>query len=59
MHKSLFYLPGGLLSQPELNSARLDGLLFELGAGYMPADIPEGVDARAAALIPIVSPASP
>ena len=56
MDPSLFYRPGALLSQQELNAARLDGLLVEVGDGYMPADLPEDAGARAAALEPVVSP---
>lgn len=54
MHPTLFYLPGVRLSQPELSSARLDGLLVEVGEGYMPADTPEGASARAAAIAPLL-----
>jgi hypothetical protein len=53
---SLFYRPGALLSQQELSAARLDGLLVEVGEGYMPADLPEDAGARAAALAPLISP---
>ena len=56
MHPSLFYRPGALLSPQELNAARLDGLLVEIGEGYMPADLPEDAGARAAALSPILTP---
>lgn len=56
MHDSFFYLPGAVLSQPELSSARLDGLLFEVGAGYMPADVPEDHSARMAALGQVLCP---
>lgn len=56
MHDSLFYLPGAVLSQPELNAARLDGLVSEVGAGYMPADIPETGGARVTALGPFLLP---
>lgn len=50
MHPALFYLPGRRLSHSELSAARLDGLVFEVGEGYMPADIVEGADARATAV---------
>lgn len=50
MHDSLFYRPGAVLSQSELSSARLDGLVFELGTGYMPADVPEDQSSRITAL---------
>ncbi|MCS3842556.1 type IV toxin-antitoxin system AbiEi family antitoxin [Microbacterium sp. AK031] len=56
MDPSLFYRPGALLSQQELGAARLDGLLVEVGEGYMPADLPEDAGARAAAVSPILSP---
>lgn len=56
MHDSLFYLPGAVLSHSELISARLDGLLCEVGAGYMPADIPETDTARVTALAPVLLP---
>jgi hypothetical protein len=55
VHPSLFYRPGALLSQQELSAARLDGLLVEVGEGYMPADLPEDAGARATALAPILS----
>jgi hypothetical protein len=50
VHPTLLYFPGALLSQPELSSARLDGLLIEVGDGYMPPDLPEDAAARVAAL---------
>ncbi|WP_300265802.1 type IV toxin-antitoxin system AbiEi family antitoxin [Microbacterium sp.] len=56
MHDSLFYVPGAQLSQPELSAARLDGLVFELGAGYMPADLPEGPSARLRAVAAMMIP---
>ena len=56
MHSSLFYLPGALLSQPELSSARLDGLLVEVGEGYMPSDLPEDASARMRSLAHLISP---
>lgn len=56
MHESLFYVQDGVLSQSELISARLDGLLFEVGVGYMPADLPEDADARVSALAPLLAP---
>jgi len=39
-----------LLSPVELGAARLDGDVFELGAGYLPADAPETPLLRAATL---------
>lgn len=56
MHPSLFFRPGALLSQAELNSARLDGLLIEVGEAYMPPDLPEDEAARIGSLAPILSP---
>ncbi len=56
VHDSLFYRPGAVLSQSELSSARLDGLVFEIGSGYMPADVPEDRSARMTALGPILCP---
>lgn len=56
MDASLFFLPGTLLTQAELSAARLDGLLFEVGDGYMPADVPEGSSARATAIASLLSP---
>lgn len=53
---SLFYRPGALLSHPELCAARLDGLLVELGDGYIPADLPDDAGARAAAIRHILPP---
>ena len=46
MHPSLFYSPGASLSAAELGAARLDGLVVEIGEGYMPADVPEDAAAR-------------
>lgn len=45
-----------MLSQQELSAARLDGLLVEVGEGYMPADLPEDAGARAAAVMSVLSP---
>jgi len=50
MHPALFYRPGERLSLPELGAARLDGVVFEVGEGFMPADTVEGADARATSL---------
>lgn len=55
MHPSLFFRPGALLSQPELSAARLDGLLIEVGDGYMPPDVPEDASARIASLAPVLT----
>ncbi|MGO2682828.1 hypothetical protein [Microbacterium sp.] len=56
MHPSLIFHPGVLLSQSELSSARLDGVLIEVGDGYMPPDLPESAEARAASLTLIHPP---
>lgn len=55
MNPSLFYRPGALLSQQELSAARLDGLLVEVGEGYIPADLPEDAGARTAAVMSVLS----
>lgn len=55
MHPALFYRPGDRLSLAELGAARLDGVVVEVGEGFMPVDTVEEADARAlgvAALIP-------
>lgn len=54
MHPAFLYLPGGRLAIPELSAARLDGHLIELGEGYIPADLIETPDARAAAVARLV-----
>ncbi len=56
MHPSLFFRPGALLSQSELSSARLDGLLIEVGEGYMPPDLPEDDAARIRSIAHILAP---
>jgi hypothetical protein len=56
VHPSLFFHSAGLLSQPELSSARIDGVLIEVGEGYMPPDLPEDPAARATSLTPILPP---
>jgi hypothetical protein len=56
VHPSLFFLPGALLSGPELSAARIDGLLIEVGEGYMPPDLPEDAAARARSLTPLLEP---
>ena len=58
MHPALLYLPGGRLSLPELSAARLDGHLVELGEGYVPADLVDSPQARAAAIAGIVPPST-
>lgn len=56
MHPSLLHLPGTPLSRAELISARLDGLLIEVGEGFMPPDLPENTAARLASLGPVILP---
>ncbi|MGM1016347.1 MAG: SAM-dependent methyltransferase [Actinomycetota bacterium] len=56
MHRMLFYPVGERLSASELSAARLDGVLFEVGEGYMPADTVEGASARATSLGVFVGP---
>lgn len=56
MHPALFYLPGDRLAQPELSAARLDGHVVELGEGYIPADLVEGPEVRAAGLRSLIMP---
>ncbi len=48
------YFAHGPLAPAELSSARLDGHLFELGEGYVPADAIETAGLRAASLAPLV-----
>ncbi|WP_175986264.1 type IV toxin-antitoxin system AbiEi family antitoxin [Microbacterium tenebrionis] len=55
MHPTLFYRPGALLSASELSAARIDGVLIEVGEGYMPPDVPEDAAARAASLRPVLA----
>lgn len=55
MHPALFYRPGDRLTLAELSAARLDGVVIEVGEGFMPVDTVEEADARAlgvAMLIP-------
>ncbi|WP_309103136.1 SAM-dependent methyltransferase [Microbacterium sp.] len=56
MHPALFYLPGERLSQPELSAARIDGHVVEIGEGYIPADLVESPQARAAGLAALIIP---
>ncbi len=56
MHPALLYLPGDRLSQPELSAARLDGHVVEVGEGYIPADVVESPQARAAGLSGLIGP---
>lgn len=50
VHPAFLYLPGHRLALPELSAARLDGHVVEMGEGYIPADLVEGPDVRAASL---------
>lgn len=52
----LVFLPGEELSLPELCSARLDGLLHDLGEGFVVADVPDGPALRALAIAPLLAP---
>lgn len=54
VHPALFYLPGRRLTQTELSAARLDGVVVELGEGYIPADLVENAATRAASLGPLI-----
>ncbi|BDZ38243.1 hypothetical protein [Microbacterium suwonense] len=54
MHPAFFYRPGDRLSLPELNSARLDGLVIEVGEGFMPVDTVEAAEARAMSIAELV-----
>ena len=54
MHPAFFYLPGERLALPELAAARLDGTVVEVGEGYIPADLIEGPDVRAASLVSLL-----
>lgn len=54
VHPSLLFHPGALLSLPELASARLDGLLIEVGDAYLPADLPDDAAVRIASLRPLL-----
>ncbi|MGK3947636.1 type IV toxin-antitoxin system AbiEi family antitoxin [Microbacterium sp. K2] len=54
MHPAFLYLPGDRLTVPELSAARIDGLVVDLGEGYIPADLVESPSARAAAIASLV-----
>lgn len=56
MHPALLYLPGGRLTIAELCAARLDGHVVDLGEGFIPADLVESPEARAAAVAPLIPP---
>lgn len=61
MHPAFLYLPGAALTVSELTAARLDGDLFEIGEGFIPADLVEARGTRAASiagLIPVDTAAS-
>lgn len=50
MHPAFLYVPGERLSLSELTAARLDGHLVGIGEAFIPADLVEGADTRAASL---------
>lgn len=54
MPSSFLYFPGEQLSYAELSAARLEGMLVELGEGYIPADAVETAALRAASLAPVL-----
>jgi hypothetical protein len=56
MHPAFLYVPDDRLSLSELSAARLDGHLVELGDVYVPADLVEGRELRAASLATLVVP---
>nr|WP_201469795.1 type IV toxin-antitoxin system AbiEi family antitoxin [Microbacterium hydrocarbonoxydans] len=61
MHPAFLYLAGSALTVAELTAARIDGDLFEIGDGYIPADLVEARSTRASSiahLIPIDTAAS-
>lgn len=56
MHPAFLYLPGERLTLPELTAARLDGDVVDIGDAYIPADLVESADVRAASIAAIVQP---
>lgn len=50
MHPAFLYTPGERLSQSELSAARLDGHVVEMGDAYIPADLVEDSEVRAASV---------
>jgi hypothetical protein len=54
MASPFLYFPGERLSYAELSAARLEGMLVELGEGYIPADAVETAALRAASLAPLL-----
>ncbi|MFF7292556.1 type IV toxin-antitoxin system AbiEi family antitoxin [Microbacterium sp. NPDC008134] len=54
MHPAFLYLPGDRLTLTELTAARLDGDVVDIGDAYIPADLIEGADVRAASIAAIV-----
>jgi hypothetical protein len=54
MPSPFLYFPGERLSYAELSAARLEGMLVELGEGYIPADAVETAALRAASLAPLL-----
>ncbi len=61
VNPAFLYLPGSTLTMAELTAARIDGDVFEIGEGYIPADLVEARSTRAssvACLIPVDTAAS-
>ncbi|MFJ4252563.1 type IV toxin-antitoxin system AbiEi family antitoxin [Microbacterium sp. NPDC090003] len=56
MHPAFLYLPGQRLTLPELTAARLDGDVVDVGEAFIPADLVEDADVRAASIAAIVQP---
>ncbi len=56
MRSPFLYHPDLPLSDAELTACRLDGLLHEVGEGFMPADLPETAGMRAASLALLLRP---
>lgn len=54
VHPAFLYLPGERLDITELCAARLDGHVFEIGEGYIPADLVESPATRAAAVASLI-----
>jgi hypothetical protein len=54
MHPAFLYVPDARLSLSELTAARIDGHLVEVGDVYIPADLIEGCDVRAAGVAALV-----
>lgn len=56
MHPAFLYVPDARLSLSELTAARIDGLLVEVGDIYVPADLIEGREVRAAGVAALIPP---